>query len=69
MIDLDLRLATSPLAAQLLLQVHDELLLEVPVSEYDATEALVRECMEHAVTLDVPLSVECGRGTNWLEAH
>jgi DNA polymerase-1 len=69
MIDLEARLAESGLSARLLLQVHDELLLEVPAQEADAAEALVRECMEHAVVLDVPLAVECGRGSNWLEAH
>jgi DNA polymerase-1 len=69
MIDLHERLEASNLSAQLLLQVHDELILEVPTNEFEETEALVRECMEQAVQLKVPLVVECGRGANWLEAH
>jgi DNA polymerase-1 len=69
MIDLEARLAASDLQAQLLLQVHDELVLEVPENELDATRTLVAECMEGAVQLDVPLKVDFGHGANWLEAH
>ena len=69
MIDLEARLAASDLQAQLLLQVHDELVLEVPENELDATRTLVAECMEGAVELDVPLKVDFGHGANWLEAH
>ena len=69
MIDLEERLARSDLAAQLLLQVHDELLLEVPESELPATREAVRECMQDAVALSVPLVVEFGSGRSWLEAH
>jgi len=53
----------------MLLQVHDELLLELPRSELEPTIELVRECMEGAVDLRVPLSVDFGWGANWLEAH
>ena len=69
MIDLDERLAASPLQAQMLLQVHDELVLEVPESELDETRELVRDCMENAAELRVPLKVDFGQGDNWLEAH
>ncbi|MEM8711643.1 MAG: DNA polymerase I, partial [Planctomycetota bacterium] len=69
MIDLDERLDASPLQAQLLLQVHDELVLEVPLKELEETSAMVRDAMENAVQLDVPLSVDFGHGNNWLEAH
>jgi DNA polymerase-1 len=69
MIDLDRRLAERGLSAGLLLQVHDELVLEVPLGELEETSALVRECMEHAVTLSVPLKVDLGHGRTWLEAH
>jgi DNA polymerase-1 len=69
MIELERRIAKTKLAGQLLLQVHDELLLEVPASELDETRDLVRQCMEHAVPLKVPLKVDFGSGKNWLEAH
>ncbi|MEZ6021017.1 MAG: DNA polymerase [Planctomycetota bacterium] len=69
MIDLDRRITETQSPAQLLLQVHDELLLEVPVSALEATTELVRDCMENAVQLDVPLVVDFGSGANWLEAH
>ncbi len=69
MIDLDAKLDASTLQAQLLLQVHDELVLEVPLKELEATSAIVKDAMENAVTLDVPLNVDFGHGKNWLEAH
>ena len=53
--------------ARLLLQVHDELLLEVPEEELDAVRELVVETMSNAFTLDVPLKVEAATGANWLE--
>ena len=53
--------------ARLLLQVHDELLLEVPVEELEAVRDLVVETMSNAFTLDVPLKVEAETGANWLE--
>jgi DNA polymerase I len=55
-------------AARLLLQVHDELVLEAPVDEVDRVAALVREHMEGAASLDVPLVVDVGVGDNWLDA-
>jgi DNA polymerase-1 len=69
MIDLERRLAGSRLQAQLLLQVHDELVLEVPQSQLAETEALLCECMEGTLKLSVPLKVDLGHGANWLEAH
>ena len=69
MIKIDRRLETEGLKARMLLQVHDELLFEVPADEIDRLEALVREEMEGAVDLAVPLKVDIGRGANWLEAH
>ncbi|WP_407569808.1 DNA polymerase I [Deinococcus altitudinis] len=53
--------------ARLLLQVHDELLLEVPEDRAEGVAALVREVMEGAATLSVPLSVEVGVGPNWYD--
>ena len=69
MIDVEARLEESGLGALMLLQVHDELVFEVPESELDATRELVKDAMEQAVDLDVPLTVDCGHGQNWLEAH
>jgi DNA polymerase-1 len=57
------------LGARMLLQVHDELVLEVPEAEIAATTQLVREVMEAAATLSVPLAVEVGHGRSWAEAH
>lgn len=63
-------LKAAKLEAKMLLQVHDELLFEVPEAQKDATEALVKQVMEHAGTgLSVPLAVEAGWGANWAEAH
>ena len=53
---------------RMILTVHDELLFEVPEAEAQVTAALVRERMEHAVTLAVPLTVDIGIGKNWKNA-
>jgi DNA polymerase I len=53
---------------RMILTVHDELLFEAPTAEADAAAALVRERMERAVTLAVPLTVDVGIGENWKEA-
>lgn len=58
----------KPLGAHLLLQVHDELVLEVPKDRAEEAKALVKEVMEAAYPLEVPLEVEVGLGLNWLEA-
>lgn len=57
------------LATRMILTVHDELLFDVPRAELEEASALVRECMEGAMQLNVPLKVETGSGANWLEAH
>jgi DNA polymerase I len=56
------------LAGRMLLQVHDELVFEVPPDEVEAMTQLVREHMENVVELKVPLVVDIGVGPNWLEA-
>ena len=53
--------------SQLLLQVHDELILEVPPEEVETIMPLVRSTMESAVELSVPLVAEVSTGTNWME--
>ena len=62
-------LAEAGLGARMLLQVHDELLFEVPAAEAAETAALVRAVMERAARLRVPLVVETGSGLNWADAH
>ena len=62
-------LAAANLSARMLLQVHDELVFEVPEAQADGTAALVKQVMESAVSLSVPLVVETGLAGNWAEAH
>jgi len=69
MIRLPDALTDKGLKARMLLQVHDELIFEVPDAEIDETTALVKATMEGAATLDVPLVVDTGVAGNWDEAH
>jgi DNA polymerase-1 len=69
MINIAKRLKKENLTSRMLLQVHDELLFEVPEKEREKMRDLVREEMENAVHLDVPLKVDIGAGKNWAEAH
>jgi DNA polymerase-1 len=73
MIRIDPALAEAKLAARMLLQVHDELLFEVPLDEVAATAAVVKKVMEGAagpaLELSVPLVADVGVGDNWAEAH
>ncbi|MCH7936410.1 MAG: DNA polymerase I, partial [Proteobacteria bacterium] len=62
-------LADAKLKARMLLQVHDELIFEVPKKELEATADLVSGVMSGAARLDVPLVVDTGFGDNWDEAH
>jgi len=61
-------LRESGLKAQMLLQVHDELVLECPRSEVDETATLLKNALEGAVDFSIPLVAEVGVGSNWLEA-
>lgn len=67
MINLHERLAASKLQTRMLLQVHDELVLELPPEEKDEALALVCDVMESAYTLDVPLKVDVEVGINWYD--
>jgi len=69
MLDLHKALNARGMKARLILQIHDELLLEVPEDEAEAARTLVKEIMEGALSLDVPLVVEARLGKNWSEAH
>lgn len=62
-------LKENNLRARLLLQVHDELVLEVPDDEIDLTQNLVKSAMESVADVGVPLKAEAGWGPNWAEAH
>jgi len=68
MVRLHAALRDGGFRAGLLLQVHDELVLEAPVDEVEPVAALVKEHMEGAASLEVPLVVEVGVGDNWLDA-
>jgi len=68
MVQLHRELQAAQLPARLLLQVHDELVLEAAPEALDAVRTLTRETMERAVTLSVPLVVETGVGPNWMDA-
>ena len=62
-------LKQAGLSARMLLQVHDELVFEVPEAEIEQTAALVKHVMESVAHIDVPLSAEAGWGKNWAAAH
>ncbi len=69
MLKVSSRLADEGLSAQLLLQVHDELIVEAPPEELSAVETLLREEMVSAVELSVPLKVNVETGENWGSLH
>jgi DNA polymerase I len=69
MVRLPRALREAGLAARMLLQVHDELVFEVPEAEAQPTASLVRQIMEGVAVLRVPLAVEIGTGRSWAEAH
>ncbi len=68
MIDLHAELPKRGLKTQMILTVHDELLFESPQEEAEAAAEVVRDRMEHAATLDVPLTVDIGIAENWRDA-
>ena len=69
MIRIHNKLENSGLDAAMILQVHDELIFEVAERDLERLREIVVAEMENAARLDIPLIVECGSGTNWLEAH
>ena len=69
MVNIDRLLKEKNLDARLIMQVHDELVLEAPVQEQEDVKKLVREEMENVIRLKVPLKVEIASGVNWDEAH
>ena len=69
MIDLHRELASRGMRSRLILQIHDELLLEAPETEAEEAKALVTEVMEGALKLDVPLVADARLGRSWAEVH
>ncbi len=59
---------TKKLEARLLLQIHDELVVECPDTESEVVTKILHEKMEHIVSWDIPMLAEIGIGKNWLEA-
>ena len=69
MIDLHRALAARKMRSRLILQIHDELLLEVPEGEAEKARGLVKDVMEGALKLDVPLVADARLGKSWAEVH
>jgi len=70
MIHVDNALTKAGLQCRMLLQVHDELLFEMPASEVEQARAIILDAMRNALPLEgVPVEVEAGTGLNWLQAH
>ncbi len=67
MINIDKVITEKGLKSKMLLQVHDELIFEVPEEELDSMKEIVRSGMEGAISLDVPLKVDMGIGVNWYD--
>jgi len=69
MISIHQRIMQQGLKSRMIIQVHDELNFDVYKPELETMKSLVKDCMENAVKLSVPLEVDMGEGDNWLEAH
>ena len=69
MIEVARRFREEGIVSRIILQVHDEIVVDMLASERERVERIVREAMEGAASLTVPLIVDCGVGRNWLEAH
>ena len=69
MINIQKILTNSKLKSRMLVQVHDELIFEIHKSELEKMKNIVKDEMENAFSLNVPLAVDVGVGENWFEAH
>ncbi|MFN7095905.1 MAG: DNA polymerase, partial [Burkholderiales bacterium] len=69
MVNLDKALKQQKFAAKMILQVHDELLLEVPMDETEAIRNLTRQVMEQVIEISVPLRVNVEIGQSWGDVH
>jgi DNA polymerase-1 len=68
MVKISEELKTKNLQAQLIMQVHDELVIECPDTEAEIIKKILHDIMENIVSWDIPMAVEVGAGKNWLEA-
>lgn len=68
MIHIDKRMKEEHLTSKMILQVHDELIFNVPEAEREIMKRVIEEEMEHAMSLDVPLEAQCVEGKTWYEA-
>lgn len=69
MVNCDKAIAEKGLQSKIILQIHDELLFEVPENEVEIMEKLIKHEMENVVKLSIPLTIELGKGANWAVAH
>jgi DNA polymerase-1 len=69
MIKIDMLFGEKKINSNMLLQVHDELVFEIPENEKEKVQVIIRDSMCNALHLSVPVEVEIGIGKNWLEAH
>jgi DNA polymerase-1 len=69
MIKIHKRMEEMNLKSKMILQVHDELLFDVYTPELEQIKPVIKQEMQDAIKLEVPLEVEMGTGQNWLEAH
>ncbi len=69
MINIQEDIAEQGLVGKMIMQVHDELVFDVPIEEVELFKAIIENRMKNAIKLQVPIEIEIGQGKNWLEAH
>ena len=68
MVDIYNKFKEKKINSKMIIQVHDELVFDCLKEELEVVESIVKECMEHVLTLDVPLKVDMSYGDNWYQA-
>ena len=69
MINIHREMMEQKIEAKMTMQVHDELVFDVPLYEVETLKPIIEYGMKHAIKTIVPIVVEIGQGNNWLEAH
>lgn len=69
MINIQQDMESLKLKGKMIMQVHDELVFDVPQNEIEQLSSIIKDRMQNAISLAVPIEVEVGKGSNWLEAH